>query len=68
MENFTSLSGAVTPDVAVLIRAVLLTTLIFGLEALSNARRKVGRDKVTRKVRQPEHARGKLAKKQVVRA
>ncbi len=65
MENFTLLSEAVTPEVAVLIRAAFITAVVFGLEALSNVRRKAIRQEV-RQVKSQKSER--LSKKQIIRA
>ena len=64
MENFTLLSEAVTPEVAVLIRAAFIAAVIFGLETLSNVRRKGARQEVKQEVVKREQ----LSKKRVVRA
>ena len=63
MENFTLLSEVVTPEVAVLLRAALIGALIFGLEALSNAKRRGER----REVRREKRVKRSLSKKQIVR-
>ena len=66
MENFIL---TVTPEVAVLLRAALIAALLFGLEALSKARREVGRKEVGYKVKRAERAgRERVAKKRIVRA
>ena len=65
MENFMLLSEGMTPEVAVLLRAALIAAVIFGLEALSNAKRKNGR----KEVKQAKRVRGEqLPKKRIVRA
>lgn len=63
MENFTLLS-LVTPEVAVLLRAALVAALLFGLEALDNAKRDVARAEVT----QAERLKRRLVKKRTAKA
>ena len=64
MENFTLLSEAITPEIAVLLRAALVAALLFGLETLGNARRKAARAEVT----QAERPERRLVKKRIVKA
>ena len=67
METFTLLSEAVTPEVAVLLRAALIAAFVFGLEALGKARRVQRYER--KEVRQAGRTRGKqLSKKRIVRA
>ncbi len=64
MENFTLLSEAITPEIAVLLRAAFVAALLFGLETLGNARRKAARAEVT----QAERPERRLVKKRIVKA
>ena len=62
METFTLLNEAVTPEVAVLLRAAFVAAILFGLEALGNAKRRAARGEVSR-TKRPER---QLVKKRVV--
>ena len=68
MENFTSLQGAITPEIAVLIRATLIAAFILGVEALGKVRRNAGSQRVKVKAQQPKYVqRERLPKKRTLR-